>query len=83
MTTEQLRAALSARPFQPFILHVADGREIPVRHPEFTMPPPVGRTIVVYQPDRSMSILDLLLVTEIEFRTNDGDVADSNGRQAG
>ena len=79
MTTEQLLA----RPFQPFILHLADGREMPVRHPEFTMPPPVGRTIVVYQPDRSMGILDLLLVAEIECRTNDGDVADSNERQAG
>ena len=68
MTSEQLKAALEARPFRPFILHMADGREIPVRHPEFTLAPPVGRTTVVFQPDRSMSIIDLLLVTEIEYR---------------
>jgi hypothetical protein len=68
MTSEQFRAALATQPFRPFIIHMADGREIPVRHPEFTMPPPVGRTTVVFQPDRSMSIIDLLLVTELEYR---------------
>jgi hypothetical protein len=68
MTIEQLRAAHSARPFKPFVIHLADGEQIPVHSHEFMLPPPVGRTFVVYQPDGTMNILDLLLVTRLEFQ---------------
>ena len=49
MTIEQMRDAYTAQPFRPFTIHLADGREIPVDHPEFIMAAPSGRTIVVYQ----------------------------------
>jgi hypothetical protein len=68
MTIEQIRVAYNAQPFVPFVLHLADGREIPVRSREFMLPAPSGRTIVVYQTDDACSIIDLLLVTDIEFR---------------
>ena len=68
MTIEQLRAAYQAQPFQPFTLHLADGREIPVVHREFMMTVPSGRTIVVAQPDDTVNIIDLLLVTDLEFK---------------
>jgi hypothetical protein len=68
MTIEQLRAAHSAVPFKPFIVHAADGTQIPVHSPEFMLPPPVGRTFVVYQPDGTMNIVDLLLVSHLEFK---------------
>jgi hypothetical protein len=32
MTTEQIRNAYNAVPFKPFVIHIADGREIPVMH---------------------------------------------------
>jgi hypothetical protein len=70
MTIEQLRQAYQARPFRPFVLHLADGREVPVRSPEFMMTAPSGRTVVVMQPDETLNIIDLLLVTELEFRAN-------------
>ena len=66
MTVEQLRNVHQARPFQPFTIHVADGRSFRVDHPEFVSRSQSGRTIVVHQPDDSFSILDLLLVTELE-----------------
>jgi hypothetical protein len=68
MTVEQLRAAYKTRPFKPFVIHLADGERIPVQSPEFMLPPPVGRTFVVYQPDGTMNIVDLLLVSHLEFK---------------
>jgi hypothetical protein len=74
MTIEQLRAAYFARPFQPFVIHLADGREIPVPSPEFMMMVPSGRTIAVSQPDDTVNIIDLLLVTDLEIKPH------ANGR---
>ncbi len=68
MTINQLRNAYDAQPFQPFVLHLADGREIPVRHREFIISAPSGRTVIVYQRDDSFNIIDLLLVTDLEFK---------------
>ena len=68
MTIEQLRNFYSAQPFQPFIMHLADGRSIPVLHPEFMASAPSGRTITVYQPDDTLNVIDLLLVTDLELK---------------
>jgi hypothetical protein len=67
MTIQQLDAAHQARPFKPFTLHMADGRAFPVPHPEFLARSPTGRTIVVYGDNDASSILDLLLLTEIQM----------------
>jgi hypothetical protein len=68
MTIEQLRNLYNAQPFQPFIMHLVDGRQIPVQHREFIATAPSGRTVVVYQPDETMNIVDLLLVTDLEVK---------------
>jgi hypothetical protein len=68
MTIEQLRAAYQAQPFRPFVIHLADGREIPIEHREFIMTVPGGGTIVVAQRDETVNIIDLLLITDLEFR---------------
>ena len=68
MTIEQLRNLYNAQPFRPFVIHLADGREVPVHHREFIMAVPSGRTIVVCQPDDTMNIIDLLLVTDVELK---------------
>ena len=67
MTIEQFRAALRNQPFQPFVVHLADGRGIPVRHPEQVAISPTGRTIHVVQADDTWNVADLLLVTDLEF----------------
>jgi hypothetical protein len=66
MTLEQLKLVHGARPFQPFSLHMGDGRTFRVDHPDFLSRSPSGRTIIVHQPDDGFSILDMLLVTELE-----------------
>lgn len=67
MTRERLLEAHRSAPFRPFTLHLADGRSFHVPHPEFLSVSPNGRTVVVHGLPDSMSILDLLLVTEIEM----------------
>ncbi len=47
---------------------MADGREIPVVHPELALASSTGRTTVVVQPDDTFKIIDLLLVTDLEYR---------------
>ena len=68
MSIDQVRTLYDAHPFRPFVLHLADGRAIPVHHHEFLASAPSGRTIIVYQPDDSFNIVDLLLVTDLEVR---------------
>jgi hypothetical protein len=50
------------------VIHLADGREVPVLHREFMASVPTGRTIVVMQPDESVNVIDLLLVTDLEIK---------------
>jgi len=51
-------------------MHMADGRQISVFHRDFIMSSPSGRTVIVYQPDESFNIIDLLLVTDLELKSN-------------
>lgn len=74
MTIEQVRDAYEAQPFRPFVIHLADGRQVTVHSREFMAAAPSGRTIVVYQPDDRMHIIDLLLVTDLEIKTRSNGV---------
>jgi hypothetical protein len=76
MTIERMREQYNAQPFLPFVIRLADGRGIPVQHREF-MTAPQGRTVVVMQPDETVNIIDLLLVTDLEVMP----VRNSSGRK--
>lgn len=66
MTIEQLRTVHRAQPFRPFTIHMADGRAVHVLHSEFLSHSASGRTVVVHHADESFSVVDLLLVNELE-----------------
>jgi hypothetical protein len=69
MTLEQLRAAQHQTPFIPFTICVADGQRISVPHSEFLhVPPGLVRTFAVWSSDGYYRILDLLLITTLEFK---------------
>jgi hypothetical protein len=53
-------------------MHLADGREISVAHREFLASAPSGRTVIVFQPDDSFNIIELLLVTDLEVKAKNG-----------
>lgn len=70
MNIEAVRQWASNKPVQPFVIHLADGREILVPHPDFLLFPPTGRLLIVYQANESFNIIDTLLVTDVEVRPN-------------
>ncbi|HUE71366.1 MAG TPA: hypothetical protein VMP01_10820 [Pirellulaceae bacterium] len=70
MTIEQLRKMHQAQPFHPFDINLADGRSLPVEHPEMLAIAPPGRTIGVGRDDGTIEIIDLLLVTSLKPHAN-------------
>jgi hypothetical protein len=69
MTAEQLRTVREANPFRPFTIRLADGRNLTVPHQDFVSQSPTGRTIIVYGPDDSFSIVDLYLVKGLDIHS--------------
>jgi len=68
ITIEQLRAALQAKPFRRFDICLADGQRIAVPHQDFLwMPREASRTFVVYYKPEAYQIIDLSLVTALDF----------------
>jgi hypothetical protein len=63
MSTEQIRDRLK-RGFKPFILHLSDGRQFKIAHPEFIL---VGRGVVaVLKEGDLVETLDALHITSVE-----------------
>lgn len=73
MTTDQLKNVMHASPFRPFTIHMADGCVFFVKHRDFLSRSPSGRTIVVHSSDDTFSVLDMLLVTELEIHATDSE----------
>jgi hypothetical protein len=67
MTIEHLRQAHEARPFIPFALVIADGERVPVPHPESLAHPGKGRVVIVFDKDARFRVIDLTLVSMIDF----------------
>lgn len=68
MNVDMLRRVCDAKPFTPFVIHIGDGRNIAVPSREFVFLSPSGRMAVVAEPDDSLHIIDLLLVTDLEIK---------------
>ena len=65
MTTEQFHIFQRARPFRPYVIHVADARSFPIRHLELAALSTGGRTVAVENADGLLEVIDLLLVTSL------------------
>ena len=63
-----IRQVLGQRPFQPFVLHLADGRGLEVGHPEFASISQSGRRVIVEKEDDTFEIVDVLLVNNVEVK---------------
>lgn len=66
MSSEQLLKLIQAQPFQPFRIHMANGRTLDIHHRDFILRAPSGRTAAVVAGDDSFEIIDLGLVTSLE-----------------
>jgi hypothetical protein len=67
MTLAEIKRAYLAKPFKPFALKLADGSRLRVKSPEFLAFFPGGRTVLVVKDDADYEIIDLLLVTSLDF----------------
>jgi hypothetical protein len=67
VTKEAIQTNLRAQPFKPFSLRFTDGKLIPVPHPDFIALSQGGRTAIVTGEGENFSIVDLGLVTTLEF----------------
>ena len=67
MMSQQLRAALQAAPFRPFTIHTGDGRSFDIQPSDFLLLSPGGRTAFACRTEEEFSIVDVTLMTEIEF----------------
>jgi len=66
MLAEVIRGKLAARPFEPFLIRMNDGREFRVPHPDFADVSPRGRVVVVYDRRDALMELSSLLVASVE-----------------
>jgi hypothetical protein len=65
-TMKQVRDAMHAVPFEPFILHLVDGREFRVKHSDFVAVAN-GREMVFVGDDEGIHHLALPLVLDVEI----------------
>lgn len=66
MQMKDLQKVYKAQPFEPFVIHIADGRKVRVDHPDFMALSPTGRATVVFDKSGGFEIIDLLLITSLK-----------------
>lgn len=67
MTPDIFSTLLSATPFRPFALRLADGRECPVTHPGTVAAHPDGGIVVVVRAGGGFEVIDLAMISGIDF----------------
>ena len=68
MRLDDLRQTKNTRPFEPFVISLADGQEIPVSHPDsLAWEGEHARTIYHVATDGTRRWFDVMLVTSIRM----------------
>jgi hypothetical protein len=71
MDLNSIRSALREQPFRPFELCLADGRRVPVGHPEFVAMN--QRIVIVTDEESDTKILEPLLIVSLEHPPKPGE----------
>jgi len=66
MQMKELQHAYNTQPFEPFVIHIADGRKVRVDHPDFMALSSAGRSTVVYDKTGGFEIIDVLLISSLK-----------------
>ncbi len=72
-----IREALHKQPFEPFSISLADGRSLPVPHPDFVAVHP--RRIIVICDDGTWSVVEPLLIASLDYESRND--ARGNGKK--
>lgn len=62
-----IRQALHRQPFEPFTIRLADGRGLPVPHPDLVALGPLR--VVVVAEDNSWTVLEPMLVVSLDYQS--------------
>jgi hypothetical protein len=65
MDIQGIREAVRREPFEPFAMRLADGRALPISHPEFVAVHP--RRVIVILDDGSWSVIEPLMVVSLDY----------------
>jgi hypothetical protein len=71
MAPDRIRDLLKAVPFKPFTVELGSGKRVPVKHPDYALLSPAGRTLVVHNDEENMEIIDVFLVTNASLEQAD------------
>jgi len=72
MNAADIRRVYEAAPFEPFRVHIANGKSADIPHPELMHLSPNGRRLIVEAPDDAFEIIDVSLVTSLETLPKNG-----------
>jgi hypothetical protein len=81
-TRNQVREAVKAQPFRPFLLRLADGRSHRVDHPEFALLSPDGMELLFVADDEGIHQIYTPLIVEIEMPSTKPAESKSGGNGA-
>lgn len=80
MTSEQLVATREAIPFQPFFIHMTDGRSFRIPHRDYLMILPNGRIAFVARAEgNAADILDVMLISGLTLEATTPIASANNG----
>ena len=65
MREEEVRFFQQTRPFEPFTIHLADGRTFEIRHLDAISIVPRGRAVIVQNQDRLHEHLSLPMIVSL------------------
>jgi hypothetical protein len=69
MKIDELKRAKDQRPFQSFLIRTADGREVPVNHPDaVAWDAESPRIVVCVLPGGGWEVIDVALVTSLGMK---------------
>jgi len=85
MLVHEFDELMEARPFHPFRVFTADGRNVMVKSPEFAWHAPANRMIWVAsgKGDQRVHMIDLHLVTKFVISTSNGHARPGKRRKPG
>ena len=78
MDSRVIREALLQRPFIPFLMRLADGRELSLRHPEYLAVSP-HHILFINDQDLAITWIEPLLVVTLDFTNTSQAGKPSNG----
>ena len=79
MDLKSVPEAWKRQPFQPFVLRLADGRSVPVNHPNFVAM--TERIVVVVEEDGSVKHVEPLLIVSVDYSSTKPDRGNGAGRK--